>query len=190
MTDEWFGRFMNRMEDLNLMEDTLLFVFADHGMALGEHGYTGKPFNMLWPEMTDIPFFVHHPEGKGTGQTSDFFASNHDIAPTILATLGIEQERPMDGQDLTPVLEGRPPNQRRAHFTLGCDEYSWARDEDYAMFCLNDMSSPKLYDLREDPEMNDDIAGDNREVVRRMYEDYIVADAGGEPPPLREEARA
>jgi arylsulfatase A-like enzyme len=187
MTDEWFGRFVNRMDDLGMMEDTLLFVFSDHGMALGEHGYTGKPVDYLWPQMTDLVYFVHHPQGLGAGQTSDFYASNHDVAPTILATLGIEQEKPMEGQDLTPVLEGGEPEEERRHFTFGCDEYSWTRDEDYAMFCVNDLSSPQLYDLREDPEMEDDVAGENPDVVRRMYEDYIVADAGGVPP-LREEA--
>ncbi len=190
MTDEWFGRFMNRMEDLDLMENTLLFVFADHGMALGEHGYTGKPFNMLWPQMTDIPYFVHHPDGAGAGQTSDFYVSNHDVAPTILAALDIEPQQEMDGQDLTPVLEGGSPERERQHFTIGVDEYTWARDENYAMFCINDLSAPKLYDLREDPEMNNDIAQNNMDVVRRMYEDYILADPGGTPPPLREEARS
>ncbi|WP_047864620.1 sulfatase [Rubrobacter aplysinae] len=188
MADKWFGDFVNKMEDLGLMEDTLLLVFSDHGVALGEHGYTGKPFNVLWPEMTDIIYYVRHPEGKGAGETSDFYASTHDIAPTVLATLGVPQKEQMDGQDLTPVLEGGPPEEERPHFTLGYDEYSWCRDEDYAMFCVNDLSAPKLYDLRQDPEMKNNIAGENPDVVQRMYEDFIVADAGGEPPPLREEA--
>jgi arylsulfatase A-like enzyme len=188
MADKWFGDFMQKMEDLDLLEDTLLLVFSDHGVALGEHGYTGKPFNVLWPEMTDIIYYVRHPEGKGAGQTSDFYASTHDIAPTVLAAFGVPQTQPMDGQDLTPILEGNGPEEERPHFTLGYDEYSWCRDEDYAMFCINDLSAPKLYDLRKDPNMDDNIADGNPDIVRRMYEDYIVADAGGEPPPLREEA--
>ena len=184
MADEWFGKFMARMDDLALLEDTLVIVFSDHGVAIGEHGYTSKAPNILWPEMTDIVYYVRHPEGKGAGETSDFYASLHDVAPTVLATLGIEQPQPMDGQDLTPILEGQAPREERPHFTLGYDNYSWARDENYAMFCLNDGTNAKLYDLREDPEMDDDIAAGNRNVVRRMYEDYIVADAGGEPPPM------
>ncbi len=182
MTDEWFGRFVNRMDDLGLMEDTLLFVFSDHGIALGEHGYTGKPYNMLWPQMTDIVYYVRHPEGKGSGQTSDFFASIHDIAPTTLATLGIEQQKPMDGQDLTLVLEGEKPRQPREHFTLGYDNYSWARDERYVMFAYNDRSGAKLYDVKQDPRMDKDLAGKRPEVVKRMWEDYVLADAGGPLP--------
>lgn len=184
MTDEWFGKFVRKMEDLGLMENTLLFVFSDHGVSLAEHGYTGKVDEALWPELTDIPFLVRHPDGAGAGQTSDFYASNHDIAPTILATMNIEQQQPMDGQDLTPILEGGEPRQARDYFTLGYDEYSWARDDDYVLSVRNDGTEARLYDLREDPRMNNNIAGDNQDVVRRMYNDYIIADSGGEPPPI------
>lgn len=182
MTDEWFGKFMQRMQDLDLLDDTLLFVFSDHGVALGEHGYTGKMPNVLWPEITDIVYYVRHPQGKGAGQTSDFYASIHDIAPTVLSALGLERLEQMDGQDLSPILGGVSPQRERPYFTLGYDNYSWARDERYAMFCLNDGSQAKLYDLRQDPGMDEDIAEGNREIVRRMYEDYILEDAGGQPP--------
>jgi arylsulfatase A-like enzyme len=184
MTDKWFGDFMRKMEDLGLLENTLLFVFSDHGVSLGEHGFTGKVDEALWPELTDIPFFVRHPDGRGAGQTSDFYASIHDIAPTILANMGIEQPQPMDGQDLTPILDGGSPVEERPHFTLGYDEYSWARDDNYVLACRNDGSESRLYDLREDPNMDNDISAGNRDRVRRMYQEYIVADAGGEPPPI------
>jgi hypothetical protein len=47
----------------------------------------------------------------------------------------------------------------------------------------NDGSDPRLYDLSQDPKMENNIAVGNRDTVRRMYQDYIVSDAGGEPPP-------
>ena len=68
--------------------------------VLGEHGYTGKLPYALWPELTDTVLLVRHPEGKGAGEVSDYYASTHDVAPTILGFLGIEPPRPMEGQDL------------------------------------------------------------------------------------------
>ena len=47
MTDRWLGRFLDKMEGLNLFENTLLILLSDHGVAHGEHGYTGKPDNVL-----------------------------------------------------------------------------------------------------------------------------------------------
>src|SRR3712207_4101254 len=104
MVDRWLGKFLDKMEELGLFENTLLVLLSDHGVAFGEHGITGKPHYALWPEVTDVPFFIRHPEGEGAGETSDHFASTHDVAPTILGFLGIEAEQPMDGQNLSVLL--------------------------------------------------------------------------------------
>ena len=124
MMDRWLGRFLDKMEELNLFDNTLLILLSDHGVAHGEHGYTGKPDNVLWPEVTDIPFYIRHPEGKGAGQTSDYYASTHDVAPTILGSLGIEPRQELDGQDLTVLLgrrreaRGETPTSRSATTTM------------------------------------------------------------------------
>src|SRR3712207_491765 len=87
MVDRWLGHFLDKMGELDLFENTLLILIADHGVAFGEHGITGKPSYALWPEVTDIPFLIRHPEGKRAGQTSDYYASTHYVAPSILSFL-------------------------------------------------------------------------------------------------------
>ena len=109
MVDRWLGKFLDDLDSANFAQDTLLLLLSDHGVALGEHNATGKPFWALWPELTDITFFIRHPEGKGAGQTSDYYASTHDVAPTILGFLDIEPQNPMDGQDLSVLLDGEQP---------------------------------------------------------------------------------
>jgi arylsulfatase A-like enzyme len=181
MVDAWLGNFLGRMEELGLFENTLLVLLSDHGHALGEHGITGKPHYALWPEITDVPFMIRHPEGKGGGTSSDYFASTHDVAPTILGFLGIEAEQPMDGQDLSVLFAGKSP-ESRPHFTLGYSKFVWARDERYAMFGRNDGTEARLYDLIADPRMDSDVAGANHAVVKRMFDEYVLGDAGGPLP--------
>jgi arylsulfatase A-like enzyme len=181
MVDRWLGRFLDKMEKLDLFDNTLLVLLSDHGVGFGEHGITGKPPYALWPEVTDVPFFVRHPEGKGAGQESDYFASTHDVAPTILGFLGIDPESPMEGQDLSVLLEDEDPPPR-PHFTLGYHDYVWARDDRYVMFSRNDQANTKLFDVQEDPEMRQDIAAGYPGVVGRMYEGYVLRDAGGSLP--------
>ena len=181
MTDRWLGDFLETLDRSDFANETALVVLSDHGVALGEHNATGKPFWALYLELTDIPFFIRHPEGKGGGETSDFFASTHDVAPTILGFLGVVPESPMDGQDLSVLFDGGQP-QERNHFTLGYDEYVWTRDERYAMVSRNDGAEARLYDLSTDPQMNTDIAGDNPDVTRRMFDEYVLGDAGGSLP--------
>ena len=178
MVDRWLGRFLDKMEETGRVDDTVLVVLSDHGVALGEHGYTGKPFNALWPELTDIPFMIRHPEGVGAGETSDFFASTHDVAPTILGILGVLPQQQMDGQYLSILMEGGElPS--RDHLTLGYNDHVWARDDRYLMFSRNDRSEPHLYDLQDDPGANRNLADGDPDRVRRMFDDYVLADADG-----------
>jgi arylsulfatase A-like enzyme len=180
--DRWLGRFLDKMEELDLFENTLLILLSDHGVAHGEHGYTGKPDNVLWPEVTDIPFYIRHPEGKRAGETSDYYASTHDVAPTILGFLGIEPSQELDGQDLSVLVEGGEP-EARPHFSLGYNDHVWTRDDRYVMFSTNQGGTPFLYDVQEDPGMHNNLATSQPNTVKRMFEGYVLRDAGGGPLP-------
>jgi arylsulfatase A-like enzyme len=182
MMDAWLGRFLNKMDETGLDEDTLLVLLSDHGHAFGEHGYAGKVASALYPELTDIAFMIRHPEGRRAGETSDYFASTHDVAPTILGHLGLQPPGPMQGADLSVFFDGGEPEQERSHFTLGYHDHAFARDDDYAIFARNDGAEAHLFDLEGDPMMNRDIAKANPEVVKRMWNDYVIKDAGGPLP--------
>ncbi len=182
MVDRWLGHFLNKMDDLKLSENTMLIVISDHGMILGEYGVSGKPTSLIGPELTDILFMIRHPDGKLAGKTSDFFASTHDVAPTVLKAAGIEVPDQMEGEDLSVLFDGKEPP-ARDHFTVGYSNYVWVLDDNYAMRSKNDGSSPVLYDLRKDPEMKNDISSQKPEVAKHMFKDYVIPDAGGKPLP-------
>lgn len=182
MMDQWLGNFLDKMADLNLMENTLLLFVSDHGHAFGEHGVAGKVPSAMYPEIMDVPFLIRHPEGKGAGTTSDYFASTHDVATTVLAAAGVEPAQPTEGQDLAALFDGGRPDQERPHFTSSYHDHVWARDEDYVMISRNDGGQARLYDLRNDPDQKNNIAWRNSDVVRRMFEEYVLKDAGGPLP--------
>ena len=182
MVDRWLGKFIERAHELGVMERTLIVVVSDHGHCLGEHGYTGKPPYALYPELTDTVFMIRHPGSKGAGQKSDFFASTHDVAPTVLGFLGIQQPAPMDGQDLTPLLEGEGPEQTRDHITQGYYRYICCRDGHRVMFCLSDGTDAHLFDAVNDVDQRRDLAEAEPETVKRMYEEYAQRDAAGRLP--------
>jgi arylsulfatase A-like enzyme len=182
MMDRWLGKFVDRAFELGVMDKTLFVVLSDHGHCLGEHGYTGKPGYALYPELTDTIFMIRQPAGKGAGKTSDFYASTHDVAPTILSFLGVEQPEPMDGQDLTPLLKGEGPEQPRDHITQGYYRYICVRDEHRVMFCLSDGTDAHLFDAINDADQRRNLAGAEPETVKRMYEDYAQRDAAGRLP--------
>ncbi|MDQ4128353.1 MAG: sulfatase [Actinomycetota bacterium] len=177
MMDRWLGKFIQRAHELGIMQDTLFVVISDHGHLLGEHGYTGKLPYALYPELTDIVLMIRHPEGKGAGETSGFYASTHDVAPTILSFLGVEQPEPLDGEDLTPLLEGKDPERARDHITQGYYNYVCCRDERRVMFCRTDGADAHLFDAINDADQRRDLAGAEPETVKRMFEEYAQKDA-------------
>jgi arylsulfatase A-like enzyme len=182
MMDRWLGKFIEKAHELGLMERTLLVVVSDHGHLLGEHGYTGKPPYALYPELTDTILMVRHPRGEGAGKRSDFYASTHDVAPTILGFLGVDQPMPMDGQDLAPILQGKDPQRPRDHITQGYFRYLCCRDERRVMFCLSDGTQAHLFDAINDTDQMRDLAEAEPETVKRMYEEYAQKDAAGRLP--------
>lgn len=181
LVDKWFGHFINKLADLKLLDNSLIIVLSDHGHSLGEHGVTGKIPWALYPELIEIPFLIRHPEGKGAGQTSDYFASTHDVAPTVLGALGVKPTQPMDGVDLTAFLEGKEPPER-THITTAFNNFVWVRNDRYALICRNDGAEPKLYDLQSDPQMEQNIADQNPKIVHQMFE-LVIEDSGGKPLP-------
>jgi hypothetical protein len=50
------------------------------------------------------------------------------------------------------------------------------------MVSRNDRSQAKLFDVRQDPNMDEDVAAKHPDVVKRMFDDYVLKDAGGPLP--------
>jgi arylsulfatase A-like enzyme len=181
MADRWLGHFMDKFDALKLGEDTLLVFLSDHGHAFGEHGVAGKVPSAMYPEIVEIPFLVRHPDGTKGGTSTAYHASTHDVTPTVLGFLGLEPERELDGVDLSKLFDDESPPER-PYVTAGYHDHVWARDDEHVMMSANDGSEARLFDIKTDPEQTRNLASERPDTVKRMYEDYILKDAGGPLP--------
>ena len=68
MTDRWLGVLLERLGDLGLAEDTVIVLVADHGIFIGEHGWTGKISVALHPELVHVPLIVVDPSRRRAGR--------------------------------------------------------------------------------------------------------------------------
>jgi arylsulfatase A-like enzyme len=178
--DAWIGRLMNLLDDLRLMDSTVVYYLSDHGILLGEHGLMGKANSRLGKEITDVPYIIRHPERKRAGETSDWFASSHDVAPTLLSFQGITVPGRMDGEDLTVMFEGADPPER-PYWTTSYADHVAAGDGRWLLIADNQGEERRLFDTQEDPEENDDVAAANPDVVERLWQSLLI-DAGGTMP--------
>jgi len=113
LVDRWIGRLLERIEDMGLLEDTLVILTADHGFLHGEHGWMGKSHitpqwsrNIsLYEEIARVPFIVRGPD-VSAGRCQQY-VQVPDIMPTLLDLAGVENTPPMDGVSLAPLLRGQ-----------------------------------------------------------------------------------
>jgi arylsulfatase A-like enzyme len=174
MVDTWLGHFMDRLADLGLLDNTLVVLTSDHGVLLGEYGWVGKRYTEVHTELSHVPFAIVHPGGKGKGKASRYWASHHDIGPTVLSVLGYERPGSMNGTDLSPLLEGRQPAQRRTYRTAAYSTYVAARDQHWLLISDNQGEEKRLYALAHEGR---NVAGRHPQHVRRLW-GYIKKDAG------------
>ncbi len=178
--DSWIGRLLNLLDDLKLAESTVVYYLSDHGILLGEHGLMGKANSMLGKEINSVPYIIRHPERKRAGETSDYFASTHDVAPTILSFQGLTVPGRMDGEDLSVMFDGADPPER-AYWTTAYADHVAAGDGRYLLIADNQGEERRLFDTEEDPDEEEDVAGDNPDVVARLWQN-VLDDAGGTMP--------
>jgi hypothetical protein len=50
------------------------------------------------------------------------------------------------------------------------------------MFARNDGSEALLFDIKEDPEMRRNVANAHQDVLKAMWNEYVLEDAGGSLP--------
>jgi arylsulfatase A-like enzyme len=186
ITDKWLGSFLEAFRDKGLHENTAIVLLSDHGILLGDRGWTGKIAQELHPELIQVPCVIVHPERKAAGETTSWFASTHDLAPTLLALADVTAPRSMDGIDLSPLLDGQQPGERPFayggyfnHFFVRTDHWSYVAD--------NRGDHRELYDLTLDPAELDNVAKDNRAVEEELHA-RLVETIGGLPPYYEGEA--
>ena len=89
MTDRWFGRLIDKLEERGMLDDTMVMVTTDHGYFLGERDYMGKNYMHLYNELAHLPFIVHFPGNARAGEHARQLTQAIDIMPTVLSLIHI-----------------------------------------------------------------------------------------------------
>ena len=178
--DSWIGRLLNLLDDLGLAENTVVYYLSDHGILLGEHGRLGKDGSMLGKEIHSVPYMIRHPRGRRAGDTTDYFASTHDVAPTILSFQGLTVPGRMDGEDLTVMFDDADPP-ARDYWTTAYSANVAAGDGRWLLIADNQGKERRLFDTEDNPSEDNDVADAHPDVVDRLWQN-IVNDAGGTMP--------
>lgn len=189
------GRIVAELRAQQVLDETLVIFTTDNGYFHGEHGLADKWYP--YQESIRVPLIVRDPRlpEARRGGTNDEFVLNVDLAATILSFAGIDRPARMQGRDFSVLYldaqpaasrelpaDARPPAWREEFFY----EHATIRDasfipasqalvrKDWKYIYWPDFDREQLFDLKNDPHEEHDLAGDetHAKMLARLREAY------------------
>lgn len=181
--DDHFGQVLDALAKQGVLDDTVIIISSDHGENLGEFNIYGDhqtadhitsrvPLIVRWPGVTD----------KQAGKAMRGLHYQVDFAATMLELLGQEVPALWDGKSFASSLE---EGQDAGRDYLVVSQGAWScqrsvRFEDYICMRsyhdgLHGFPDVMLYDLKNDPHEQHDLAEKRPDVVHRamrMLDDW------------------
>ncbi|NQT53126.1 sulfatase-like hydrolase/transferase, partial [bacterium] len=189
LVDRHLGRVLQKIDDLQLWDDSIVVVTSDHGMSLGEHNRTGKSnicdhdprYWPIYPEIGHVPFLLAG-AGVPQGKSLDLLGSPVDLLPTAceLAGAGVEPPQALQGRSFAAqVRSGQGIH--RDHVVSGCciqapadgrprkavTPFVTTRSWGYAPVGAH--GTQELYELMSDPLAETDVSDGNESVLADMH---------------------
>jgi arylsulfatase len=175
--DRELGRLLAQLRSSGILQRSLLIFSADHGEALGEHGYYFAHGQNLHAELLHVPLLVRLPGGERAGERRSEPVSHLDLWPTVLAAFDLEPG-PCRGLDL--LADALPAERVLAHSRPG----EWgATDAHHRLIAGED--GVRLYHRERDPLELSDLAASDPARVEELAQRYREFLARASRPPIR-----
>ena len=100
--DAQVGKLLNTIRKNNLLENTIIVLWGDHGWHLGDHGQWAKHSN--FEQATRSPLIIVDPDSK-KNITNASPTESLDIFPTLVELTDFEIPDNLQGISLVPLLK-------------------------------------------------------------------------------------
>jgi arylsulfatase A-like enzyme len=144
--DAMLGRLLDGLRERGELDRTLVVVTSDHGESLGEHDELTHAYS-VYDATQHVPLLISGP-GVPAGRVVDGVVRTADVAPTLLARLGLAPIPGVDGSDLSPLWATDESSDRIAYVE------SLATRIDHGWSSLHGLRTPRhLYIRAPRPEL-------------------------------------
>ncbi len=172
--DSQVGEVLNAVSSALDLDNTIFIYGSDHGDCVGKHGLFWK--TNFYEGSARVPMMFSWKNRFPGGVRLDGPCSLLDVAPTLLRLAGCPDLPRYDGVDIsTNLLTGRPLDGERVvlgecYDIKGDNPSVMARDDRYKLTLHAGYDDPQLFDMREDPNEDNDLGTDpaHLHVVERL----------------------
>ena len=116
LVDTWVGYLLRRVEELGLLDETMIIFTTDHGFLLGEHGWCGKMAMPFYNEVARTPLFLWDPRSRAKGARRKALVQTIDLSATLLEFFGAPIPPDMQGKPLREAIAEDKPVREAALF--------------------------------------------------------------------------
>ena len=163
------GYLVNGLEKRGLMENTLLFIFADHGEAFFQHSGNYLHALYIYEENVHVPFIIYNKELFPERYDYPGISRHIDIVPTVLDALGISSDAEYEGISLLSAHK-----QQLAHFhTQWTKDFIGLRDGPWKYILRMTDQREELYNLNKDPGEKKNLAEAGKK-LSRLFKKTVI----------------
>jgi choline-sulfatase/uncharacterized sulfatase len=121
--DHAVGQLLEWLDESGLAEQTIVVYSSDHGDYACEHGIMEKAPGICSDAITRVPYIWRWPGQIQAGYTAKEVVETIDFTQTLCRLIGIDPMDTSDGQDITPMLQGKSGSESR----IGVTENVWGK---------------------------------------------------------------
>lgn len=186
-SDVLIGSFLNGIKEIGLEDNTIVIFTSEHGDMFGKYGIfmRGGPLRgTFYDDVLHVPLIIKIPGVKPARYNQ--LIQHIDIAPTILDILSIQKPSTFTGLSLVPVIsEGREINDyifAGSQYNPGIDNVyfnektkveairnkDWKFIQETVTSKVPPESTLELFDLKNDKDEANNVAGINKEIVQSL----------------------
>lgn len=182
--DKWMGLLLDKLEQMHLLDETIVIFTSDHGTELWDKGRFGKGGDRLYRYNTGIPLVIRLPAAQNGGTTREDLAQHQDLFPTIAKLMGhdpADADLDLDGRDLFDD-DARAPE--KVITAWGANVSVRGADWNLVLDSTQQSDRRELYSLADDPTESKDVHDRHPEVVAE-FTSYLEDALGPLPYEIR-----
>lgn len=153
--DAQIGRILDAVKESGQADNTYIVFTADHGLAVGHHGFSGK--QNMYDHSVRVPFLVVGP-GVEAGSQIDTPIYLQDVMATSLELAGASSEG-VDFKSLLPLLRGETEEHYDSIYGAYMNKQRMLTKGDWKYISYPQIKVERLFNLKKDPNEMDDLAG-------------------------------
>ena len=178
--DACIQRLITRVEELGLVDDTLIVINGDHGETLYEHDCWYDHHGM-YDNCLHVPLIIRLPGKVPAGERVKGMTLHQDLTPTILQLLNVKSDIRFDGQSLLPLISGKRASNYSEFYITECTwmrKHGWRTPEWKLMIALEPdfhfKQRVELYNLIEDPLELKNLANKEKKIAALLEERMLA----------------